>query len=56
VIKIIWMLHVVRITELISRMGIIGVVRVLSFSRSFSVARAGLREASRVLCDIICSS
>jgi hypothetical protein len=33
---------------LISLIGIIGVTRVLSFSRNFSVDKAGLREAARV--------
>ena len=47
------MKHVVRITELIRLIGITGVTRVLSFSRNFSVDRAGLREAARVLGDII---
>ena len=32
--------------------GTTGVTRVLSFSRNFSVDRAGLREAARVLGDI----
>ena len=48
--------HVLRITELISLIGIIGVTRLLSSSRNFSVERAGLREAARVLGDIIWSS
>jgi hypothetical protein len=50
------MYHVVRITELISLIGIIGVARRLSLSRNFSIDRAGLREAARVLDDIIWSS
>jgi hypothetical protein len=37
--------HVVRITVLIRLIGITGVTRVLSYSRNFSVDRAGLREA-----------
>jgi hypothetical protein len=35
------------VTELIRLIGIIGVTRLLSFSRNFSVDRAGLREAAR---------
>ena len=46
----------VRITELINLIGIIGVTRLLSISRNFSADRAGLREAARVLGDIIWSS
>jgi hypothetical protein len=38
---------------LIRLIGITGVTRVLSFSRNFSVNRAGVREAARVLGDII---
>jgi hypothetical protein len=41
---------------LISLTGIIGVTSIVSFSRNFSVDRAGLREAARVLGDIIWSS
>ena len=41
---------------MIGLIGIIGVIRVLSFSRTFSIDRAGLREAARVLGDIIWSS
>ncbi len=41
---------------MISLIGIIGVTRVLSFSRNFRTDRAGLREAPRVLGDIIWSS
>ncbi len=41
---------------MISLIGIIGVARLLSFSRNISVDRAGLREAARVLGDIIWSS
>ncbi len=44
------------ITELIGLIGISGVARVLSFSRNFSIDRVGLREAARVLGDIIWSS
>ena len=44
------------VTELISLFGIIGVTRVLSLSRNFSIDRAGLREAARVLGGIIWSS
>ncbi len=40
--------QVVRITELIRLIGITWVTRVLSFSRNFSVDRAGLRDAARV--------
>ncbi len=35
---------------------ITGVTRVLSVSRNFSVDRAGLREAARVLGDVVWSS
>jgi hypothetical protein len=45
-----------RVTELISHIGITGATRILSFSKNFSVDRAGLREAARVLGDIIWSS
>ena len=45
-----------RVTELIMLTGITGITRVLSFSRNFSVDRAGLREAARVLGDILWSS
>ena len=38
---------------MISLIGIIRVARVLSFSKNFSVDRAGLREAVRVLGDMI---
>ena len=41
---------------MISLIGIIGVTRVLSFNSNFSADRAGLREAARVLGDIIWSS
>ncbi len=41
---------------MISLIGIIGVTRHLSFSWNFSVDRAGLREAARVLGDIMWSS
>ena len=41
------MIRLIRIT---------GVTRILSFSRNVSVDRAGLREAARVLGDIIWSS
>jgi hypothetical protein len=44
------------VTELIRLTGITGITRVLSFSRNFSVDRAGLCEAVRVLGDIIWSS
>jgi hypothetical protein len=50
------MQHVVRITELIRLVEITGVTRVLKFSSNFSLDRAGLREAARVLGDIIWSS
>jgi hypothetical protein len=50
---VIW---VQRITELIRLVGITGVTRVLSFSSNFSVDRAGLREAARVLGDVLWSS
>jgi hypothetical protein len=50
---VIW---VQRITELIRLIGITGVTRVLSFSRNFSVDRAGMREAARALGDIVWSS
>ena len=36
--------------------GTTGVTRALSLSRNFSVDRAGLREAARVLGDVLCSS
>ena len=41
---------------MISLIGITGVTRVLSFSRNFSVDRAGLRETASVLGDIIWSN
>ena len=41
---------------MIRLIGITGVTRVLSFSRNFSADRTGLREAARVLGDIIWSS
>ena len=41
---------------MISLIGIIEVTRRLSFSRNVSIDRAGLREAARVLGDIIWSS
>ncbi len=41
---------------MISLIGIIGVKKLLCFSRNLSVDRAGLREAARVLGDIIWSS
>ena len=41
---------------MISLIGIIGVARVFSFSRNFSIDRAGLCEAARVLGDIPWSS
>jgi hypothetical protein len=44
------------ITELIRLFGITGVKRILSFCRSFSVDRAGLREAACVLGDVLWSS
>ncbi len=50
------MILVQRVTELIRLIGITGVTRVLSFSRNFSIDRSGLREAARVLGDIIWSS
>ncbi len=50
------MILVQRVTELIRLIGITEVTRVLSFSRNFSVDRADLREAARVLGDIIWSS
>jgi hypothetical protein len=56
VIRINLYVHVLRITELISLIGIIGVTRLLSFSRNISIDRAGLREAARVLGDVIRSS
>ena len=49
------MIWIQRVTELIRLIGITGVTRLLSFSRNFSVNRAGLREAARVLGDIIWS-
>ncbi len=48
--------RVLRITELIGLTGITGVIRVLSFSSNFSIDRAGLREAARVLGDVLWSS
>jgi hypothetical protein len=48
--------RVLRITELIRLTRITGVTRVLSFSSNFSVDRAGLREAARVLGDVLWSS
>ncbi len=44
------------ITELIDLIGIIRVTIFLSFSRNLRIARAGLREAARVLGDIVWSS
>ncbi len=41
---------------LICLIGIIGVARVLNFSRSLSIDTVGLRETARVLGDIIWSS
>ena len=41
---------------MISLIGITGVARLLSFRRNFSIDRVGLREAARVLGDIIWSS
>ena len=41
---------------MISLIGIIRVTRVLSFSKNFSVDRAGLREAGRVLGGALLSS
>jgi hypothetical protein len=49
-------IRILRITESIRLNGIIGVTRLLCFSRNFSVDRAGLREVARVLGDIIWSS
>jgi hypothetical protein len=48
--------RVVRISELIRLIRITGITRVLSFSRKFSVDRAGLREAARVFGDVLWSS
>ena len=49
--------RVLRITELIRLTRITGITRVLSLSNSnFSVDRAGLREAARVLGDVLWSS
>ena len=47
---------VIRITESIRFIGIIGVTRVLSCSSNLSIDRAGLREAARVLGDVLWSS
>jgi hypothetical protein len=44
------------ITELISLIGITAVARVFSFRRNFSDDRVGMREAARVLGDIVWSS
>jgi hypothetical protein len=41
---------------LIRLIEITGVTRALSFSRNFRVDRAGLREAARVLGDVLWSS
>ena len=48
--------RVLRITELIRLTRITGVTRVLSFSSNLSFDRAGLREAARVLGDVLWSS
>ncbi len=50
------MIWVQRVTDLIRLIGITGITRVLSFSRNFSVDRAGLREDARVVGDILWSS
>ncbi len=49
-------IRVLSITESIRLIGITGVTRILRFSKNFSVDRAGLREAARVLGDVLWSS
>ncbi len=44
------------VTEFIRFIGITGVTRILSFGRNLSVERAGLREAARVLAQVLCVS
>jgi hypothetical protein len=53
---LVWVLQVLRITEFIRLIRITGITRVLSFSRSINVDRAGLREAARVFGDVLLSS
>jgi hypothetical protein len=55
-LQLILVVRVLSITELIRLTRITGVTRVLSFSSNFSVDRAGLREAARVLGDVLWSS
>jgi hypothetical protein len=55
-LELVWAIRVMRITKLIRIIGFPEVTRVLSFSRNFSVDRAGLREAARVLGEIIWSN
>ncbi len=45
--------RVLKITELISFIGINGVIRVVRFIRTISDIRVGLREAGRVLADAL---
>ncbi len=47
---------VLRITELMSFIGIIGVIIVLRFIRTVSDIRAGLRESARVFGGVLWSS
>ena len=51
-----FVVRVLSITELIRLTRITGVTRVLSFSSNYSVDRAGLRKAARVLGDVLWSS
>jgi hypothetical protein len=51
-----WVLRDIRITELIRLIGTIGVTSVLRLTRNFSITRAGLREAARVLTKVLWSS
>ena len=55
-LEFIWIKQVVRITELIRFTGVIGLKRVLRFIWNFSIIRAGLREAARVLAQVLWAS
>ena len=55
-LELFWLIRFLRITELIKLIGIIGAISVLRFIRNFSVSRASLREAARVLAQLLWAS
>ncbi len=55
-VELIRVKQVLRISELIWFTGVIGLKRVLRYIRNFRIIRAGLREAARVLAQVLWTS